>query len=344
MAIFRLEIGTRTSVVAGLLVAAALITGGVAVGAGAFWSEDYRSGEVTASDSNEDDPVVATAGDVSITARELQEAVLHLQHSKEMAERELQGLGEETGQPTDYLEDRHNLVLKWGDENAALASLIQDRILYQKATELGYEVTEEELEESIEWARDAYERGYWDAYNQGYIESVGEDRYWDNIYPALATRSMAIEKLYDGVFEKVGTRYYDEETPLRYQFEEGVIAAAEITVPESEEHSATKDGVMGFLDAVRETNLAHLRKDDDLPAAPEDTWVIHVRGADSETWEVIHHRVEPEVCTGEDENGNKKHRICDSDGDVLAEIGQGDAFVITPPGEVVPIFSEDGLK
>ncbi len=125
-----------TSVVA-LLLTAALITGGVVIGFGVFRSDDYRSGQATASDSSEDDTVVATVGEASVTARELQEAVQHLQHMKESAERELQGSGDETAPPTDYLRDRHEVALKWGDENAALASLIEGLILHQKAVELG---------------------------------------------------------------------------------------------------------------------------------------------------------------------------------------------------------------
>lgn len=172
----------------------------------------------------------------------------------------MQGLGEDMGQPTDYLESRHNLVLKWGDDNAALAGLIHERIMYQKAVELGYDATEEELAENIEWARESYERGQWDSYNQGYVESVGEEHYWESIYPVLLARSMAIQKLYEGLAKEVGTRYYDGEPPLRYTFEEAVLAEADITVLESEEHSATLDGIVGFMEDVRETNIAHLRR------------------------------------------------------------------------------------
>ena len=58
----------------------------------------------------------------------------------------------------------------------------------------------------------------------------------------------------------------------------------------------------------------------------------------------MHHGDKPEVCTGECENGNETHRICDADGKVLTEIGQGDIFVIIPPGEELPVFSEDWPK
>ena len=241
-----------------LIVVSALIIGGVAAGAGAFWSYGNRTGPATTSDSSGD--VVATAGNSSISARELQEAVMHLQHMKQMAERELQGLGEDMGQPADYLEARHNLVLKWGDDNVALAGLIHERIMYQKAVELGYDATEEELEEEKKWVRAAYERGELDEYTQEYIDSVGADRYWSSIYPVLLARSMAIEKLYEGLAKEVGTRYYDGEPPLRYTFEEAVLAEANITVLESEEHSATLDGVVGFMEDVRETNIAHVRR------------------------------------------------------------------------------------
>ena len=329
----------RTSVVVTLLLVAALIIGGVAVGAGMFWSDDCRSGRATASDFSKDDTVVATAGDVCITLRELQVGVMHLQHSKEWAERELQGLSGVAGLPTDYLIARHNLVTKWGDDNVALSGLIHERIIHQKATELGYEVTDKELEENIEWARDLYERGEYDAYTQGYIDSVGADHYWDSIYPELAARSLAINKLRKGVEEEVEIRDYVAVRPRWRDFQEEVIAASEITVPASEDHSATLDRVMGFWDELREIDRTHLQRDDDLPVAVGKIWVIHIKRADSGMWEIIRHNVEPEVCTWGDESGNETHRICDSEGEVLAELAQGDAaFLIIPPGETLPIF------
>ncbi len=247
-----------------LFMVAALATGGVAVGAGNFWSYEDRGGQASASASSEADTVVATAGGVSITLGELQEELMHLQQSKvehlqlmeQIASGEFQEMGEETEKSTDFLEALHNLGLKWGDDNVALSGLIEDHVLYQKAVELGYEATEEELEENIEWARDLYERGEWSEYNQVWVESVGADHYFENIYPALVARSMATEKLYEGLGKEVGTRYYDGEPPLRYQFEEAVLAEAEIIVLESEDHSATLDGVLGFLGDVRETYIA----------------------------------------------------------------------------------------
>ncbi len=335
----------RTPIVVALLVVAAFIIVGVAVGAGAFWSDDCRSGRATTSDSSKDDTVIAIAGGVCITLRELQVGVMHLQHSKDWAERELQGLGEYVGQPAEYLVARHNLVIKWGDDNVSMAGLIHERIIHQKATELGYEVADKELEENIEWARDAYESDELDAYTQGYIDSVGADHYWDSIYPELAARSLAIDKLRKGVEEEVEIRDYVAVRPSWRDFQDEVIAASEITVPASEVHSATLDGVMGFWDELREIERTHLGKDNAPPAAVGKIWIIHIKRADSGMWEIIRHNVEPEVCTWEDESGNETHRICDSEGEILAELAQGDAaFVITPPGETLSIFPEDRPK
>ena len=79
---------------------------------------------------------------------------------------------------------------------------------------------------------------------------------------------MAIDNLYEGMAKEVGTRYYDGEPPLRYILDEAVLAEADITVLQSDEHSATLEGVLGFLRDARETAIAHLEKDDDLPPAP----------------------------------------------------------------------------
>ena len=86
---------------AATLAATVLIAAIVAVGANTFWSDDHRAGQITALQTSEDDIIVATADDESITLRELREGVMHLQQMKVLAERELQGLGENTDAPNE---------------------------------------------------------------------------------------------------------------------------------------------------------------------------------------------------------------------------------------------------
>lgn len=251
---------------AATLAATVLIAAIVAAGANTFRSDDHRAAQTTALQTSEDDTIVASANHESITLRELREGVMHLQQMKASAETELQGLSENTGAPTNYLEDRHNLVLEWGDENVALAGLIQDRILHQKAVELGYEATDEEINESRQYARQAHDNRELDPYNQAYIDSIRADTYFDEVYPVLAARSISINNLQSGIAQEKGNTHARIHW---HTFEEEVINAADIYIPESEEHSATIDGVLGFLDSLRETNRNHLRKLLDIPVATE---------------------------------------------------------------------------
>ena len=258
-----------TYALAAMALATVLIAGFVAVGANTFWSEKHPADPTTAIQLSEDDIIVASAGDEAITLRELRDQVMHLQEMKDSAERELQGLGENTGAPTDYLEDRHNLVLEWGDENVALASIIQDRILNQKAVELGYEATGEEINENRQYARDAYENRELDPYTQRYIDSIGADTYFDKVYPVLLARSISINNLQHGIAQEDERLEYTHALSHWYAFQERVINAADISIPRGEEHSATIEGVLGYLDSLRETNRDHIQKLVDIPVATE---------------------------------------------------------------------------
>ena len=331
----------RAYVAAALMVATMLVAGMLAAGAKTFWSGDYQAGQITASQASEDDTIVATAGGESITLRELRDGVMHLQQMKDSAEREIQGLGVNPDIPTDYIEDRHDLVLEWGDENVTLASLIEERILHQKAIELGFEATEEEINESAGYAREAYESGEMDPYNQGYIDSIGADTYFDEAYPVLAARALSVKNLHNGLAEEKGVQEYADVRTHWHNFEEKVIAEAEVTIPESEEHSATLDGVMGFLHDVREVNRDHLLRLLDVSAAPDESWVAQVKRVADGSIEVLHHNVSLDLCSEADADRVETHYICDANGNVLIDLLDGDIFVISPPGEPLPVFPED---
>ena len=326
---------------AALMIAAMLAAGIVVAGANTFWADSYQAGQTTALQSSEDGTVVARAGGEPITLRELRDGVMHLQQMKDSAEREIQRLGVNHDMPTGYLEERHNLVLEWGDENVALASLIEDRILHQKAVELGYGATNEEINESAGYAREAYESGEMDSYNRGYIDSIGADAYFNEVYPVLIARSLLIKNLHNGVAQEKGVQEYADVRTHWHDFEEQAIAEAEVTVPESEEHSATLEGVMGFLQCVRKTNRDHINRLLDIPAASGESWVVHVKREADRSIEVLHHNDSLDLCSETDDDGAETHSICDSSGEALIDLLDGDIFVITPPGEPLPVFPED---
>ena len=305
---------------AALMIAAMLAAGIVVAGVNTFWADDYQAGQTTALQSSEDGTVVARAGGEPITLRELRDRVMHLQQMKDTAEREIQGLGVNPDMPTGYLEDR---------------------ILHQKAVELGYGATNEEINESAGYAREAYESGEMDSYNRGYIDSIGADAYFNEVYPVLIARSLSIKNLHNGVAQEMGVQEYADVRTHWHDFEERVIADAEVTVSESEEHSATLEGIMGFLSDVRKTNKHHIGKLLDTPSAPEESWVAHVNREAYGSIEVLHHDAALDLCSEADADGNEAHYVCDINGEALVDLLDGDIFVITPPGEPLPVFPGD---
>ena len=151
--------------------ATVLLFGGMTAGAGDFKASDFRAGQM-ASDSSEptdEEILIAKVGESSLSLAEFKEELLHLEYAKSISQRELDGLGPETGLPTKYLQARHGVVIKWGPENAALGNLIQNLALVEEAQ-----------------ARTTYDNGDYDEYNKGFITSIGEDTYWADVYPGKA--------------------------------------------------------------------------------------------------------------------------------------------------------------
>ena len=173
---------------------------------------------------------------------------------KSTSERQVAGLGPETGLPTQhikYLEARIALVTKWGPETAALANLIQNLALLEEARTLNLSATEEEIAENIALARAAYDNGEYDDYNKGYIVSIGEDNYWANVYPGKAEILLSINNLHNHVAEEGEAVVYRDVKPLWVNFTEAVLAKATIALPESVHHSITLVDVLGYLSDLR---------------------------------------------------------------------------------------------
>ena len=333
----------RDYVAAALVAATVLLTGIVAVGTNTFRSGDHQAGQSMEFPSWEDDTVVASAGDQAITLRELRDGLMHLQEMKDMAEREIREWDADMGRPIGYLEARHNLVLEWGDDNAVLASLVEDRILHRKAMEFGYGATEEEINESAKFGREAYDKGQLDPYNQDYIDSMGADAYFEEVYPVLLARSISIDNLSNGVVgreDEVPPQYADGRT-YWLDFKEKVIAEAEISIPVTAAHSATLGGVLGFLHDVRQADRDSMRRIPGIPAAPGDSWVAHVKRARDGSIEVLSHKVQLDLCSYAHADGQVGRYICDSNGEVWTYLLDGDIVVITPPGESLPAFPEN---
>ena len=117
--------------------------------------------------------------------------------------------------------------------------------------------TDEELAENIKYARAAFDNGEYDPYNKDYAESMGEDIYWNEVYPAKARAMLSINKLRHHV-EWRAVSYTSAKTPW-IDFSEATLAKTTIILPESDHHSTSLENVMGFLADVRQVNRESLR-------------------------------------------------------------------------------------
>ena len=324
--------------------ATAFVVGDMRAGAVDFKTADFQAGQLTPSTSDESDSeiLIAKVGEESLSLAQLKEEKLHVAHMKLLSERELAGLGTEAELPSKYLEARLGVVIKWGPETAALASLIQNLALLEEARALEVSATEEEVAENTALSRAAYDNGNYDPYNKGYIASIGEDTYWADVYPGKAEILLSIDNLHNHVAEEGEAVVYRKVKTLWVSFIEAVLAKTVIELPDSVHHSTTLEDVLGFLSDVRDVDRESLLiPAEHLAEAPAETWVVYVMLADGtvETTESDEAAVE---CSDEDTDGNVTRWICDeATGETeIASLEDSVMYMIVEPGNPLPVFDE----
>ena len=324
--------------------AAAFVAQGLLVRAGDFQSSDFQAGRMatSTSDASDSDILIAKVGESSISLADLKEEKLHATHMESIAQRELDGFGAETGLPTKHLAAVHRVTTKWGVETASLAKLIQNLALFEKAQELGLTATEDEIAENQNFARETYDNGEYDDYNKGYVESVGEDTYWTDVYPRKAKLSLSISKLRDHVEEEGEAVVHRDAKTLWLNFTETVMAETEVLLPQSTHHSTTLDDVRDYLSDVRDVGKETLLiPDEHLETAPEETWVIYAMSEDG-TVEKTESNEAAVICYDEDAKKNVTRWVCDeATGEVtIADLEGAVLYMIVEPGNPLPVFDK----
>ena len=279
------------------------------------------------------------------------EQLLHLEYVKSISQRQLDGLGPLASMSTKYLEARftkylearYRVLIKWGDESAALGKLIEDLALLQESQALGFTATEQQLTENIQYARDAFDNGEYDSYNKGYIESIGEDTYWNEVYPVKAEMMLSINNLHDHLMAEGQAVLYHDSKTIWIDFTEATLAKTTIVLSDTDHHSTSLEDVLGFLADVREVDRESLMTTaDQSPTAPAETWVVYIRRTDG-TLETINSDAAATVCSSEDEDGNVSRWICDAatEKETLADLEDAVLYIIVEPGDPLPIFTQD---
>ena len=323
---------------------AAFVAQGLLVRAGDFQSSDFEAGRMatSTSDASDSDILIAKVGESSISLADLEEEKLHATHMETLAQRELDGSGPETGLPTRHLEAVYGVTTKWGVETASLAALIQDLALFEKAKELGLTATEDEIAENQKFAREVYDNGEYDDYNKGYVESVGEDTYWTDVYPRKAKLMLSISKLRNHVKEEGAAVMHRDAKTLWLAYTETVMAEAEVLLPESTHHSTTLDDVRDYLSDMRDVDRETLLiPGERLETAPEGTWVIYAMSEDG-TVEKTESDEAAVICYHEDVDGNVTRWVCDKATEEVKIVDLEGAllYMIVEPGDPLPVFNK----
>ncbi len=323
---------------------AAFVAQGLLVRAGDFQSSDFQAGKMatSTSDASDSDILIAKVGESSISLADLKEEKLHATYMESLAQRELDGSGPETGLPTKHLEAVYGVTTKWGVETASLAKLIQDLALFEKARELGLTATEDEIAENKKFAKESYDSGKYSDYNKGYVESVGEDTYWADVYPRKAKLSLSIDKLRGHVVEQGEAVVHRDAKTVWLNFTETVMSETEVLLPESEHHSTTLDDVRDYLSDIRDVGRETLLiPAEHLETAPEETWVIYAMAEDG-TVEKTESDEAAVVCYDEDAKGNVTRWVCDeATGEVtIADLEGAVLYMIVEPGDPLPVFDK----
>ena len=324
--------------------AAAFVAQGLLVRAGDFQSSDFQAGRMatSTSDASDSDILIAKVGESSISLADLKEQKLHTAHMESLAQRELDGSGPETGLPTKHLEAVYGVTTKWGAETASLSKLIEDMALFEKAVELGLTATDDEVAENQKRAREGYDNGEYDAYNKGYVESVGEDTYWNDVYPRKARVSLSISKLRDHVEEEGEAVVHRDAKTLWLNFTETVMAETEVLLPQSTHHSTTLDDVSDYLSDMRDVDRESLLIPAEyLQTAPEGTWVIYSMSEDG----IVEKTESDEAavfCYDEDAAGNVTRWVCDAATEKvkIADLEGAVLYMIVEPGNPLPVFDK----
>ena len=323
---------------------AVFLAQGFFVGAGDFGGDDFKAGKAATSGSSESDHdiLIAKVGESGISLADLKEEKSHSAHMSTLSQRELDGLGPNTGSPGKYLQAMHGVVTKWGVETASISKLVQDRALFEAARDLGVAATEAEVAENQAMSRKAYDNGEFDEYNKGYVLSVGEDAYWNDVYPGKARLLLSIGKLRRHVEEEGGETSYHNSKTLWVDFTGAVIAEADILLPESEYHSTTVEDIQDYLSDVRAVQLESLlAPQEHLETTPEGTWVVYAMAQDGTVEKTEIHEAAI-VCYDEDEEGNVTRWVCDAATEKvkIADIGDAVLYMIVEPGSPLPVFEE----
>jgi hypothetical protein len=167
--------------IAGLLITATLVLGGCG-----------QQSEPAEAQASGDPPGVVRIGQQVVTRDDFREGVRIVETNLEY----MKGEVAKGSYNSNYMQAFVQLIEQTGIQNVALGALIQDRALYEHALAKGFAATEQEITARAEQIRDHIRNTPDGAQVAASIDAIGEDGYWSELYPAIARREIAIQKMW----------------------------------------------------------------------------------------------------------------------------------------------------
>lgn len=149
---------------------------------------------------------------------------------------------------------------KHGGDVVGLAALIADYAEFSAAIDAGYSASEAEVAEYVEMTRDALNRqsasdvSEWGMMPemQGYIDAVGENRFWSEIYPDRLARDIAIGKWRQAAISEYNggkdtTLHAETADKILHELTLSALDNADIEIVDAEKARANPDEALAYL-------------------------------------------------------------------------------------------------
>lgn len=237
----------------------------------------------------------------------------------------------------DELQARIDLIEDAGVSNVALGSLISDLALQERALAQGFSVTQDEVAEYIASVRGPVEQGNANPSIYGYIDAVGQDRYWNEVLPAIASRQLPIENMNRSFREGLPSKDLASQKRIWNNFQQAIVEQTPIQLlREDLVGPANVQNALAYLEAYWAYDGAG-RVKSPTPPDTETTWNVSVRRLDGSV-ETYQFSSKPGPCNEVDGNSGQVS-LCDNNlSKVTIALDKGEWFVITSPGAPLPGF------
>ena len=164
--------------------------------------------------------------------------------------------------PVDDFKARIEVMEKHGTDAVVLAGIVLEYATFSAAVSDGYKPTKEEVTEFVAQLRQTYEQhsdsvdSNWGftAELKAYIEEIGEDKYWSEVYPLEAERRIAVVKWQEAAInedENVRGRI-EVANRIRTKLERSSLADAKIEVVDASKLKATPEEAKAYLNDLWE--------------------------------------------------------------------------------------------